>query len=171
LEERSGLVTGGPLADVDDHEFGGFDGGYPDDDVQSPVIKVVLGHGGLIASDKESLFRCGALEHARVPFGGEQVCDASADACPESLTIGLEGGPFGAVFNGMLQVGQIAADAGFVDPRHGTAGVGAQCLTLRIGANGKVVGHGPPLPNSKVYLKGEMEGGEFGLATPMGVAP
>ena len=135
-------MAGGPLADVDDYEFGGRDGGYADDDVQSPVIKVVLGHGGLIAADKESLFRRVALEHAGVPFGGEEVCDGGADACPESLAIGLEDRPLDAVFERVFQVGQIAADVDFVDLGRGTAGMGAQYLILRIGADGKVVGHG-----------------------------
>jgi hypothetical protein len=142
LGERSGLVAGGPLADVDDHELGGLDGGYADDDVQPPVIKVVLGHGGLIAADKEGLLRRGALELARVPFGGEEVCDGGADTCPESLAIGLEDGPLGGVVEGVFQVGQIAADVDFVDLRGGIGGVGAQYLILRIGADGKVVGHG-----------------------------
>ena len=125
-----------------DHEFDGLDGSYADDDVQSPVIKVVLGHGALIAANKESLIRRGALEHAGAPFRGEKVCNGGADVCPESLAIGLEDRPLGAVFERVFQVGQIAADVDFVDLGRGTAGMGAQYLILRIGADGKVVGHG-----------------------------
>ena len=58
-------------------------GGYADHDVQPPVINVVLGHGGLIAADKEGLFRHGALELAGMPFGREEVYDGVVDARPE----------------------------------------------------------------------------------------
>jgi len=105
---RSGPMVGGPLGDVEDHEFGGLDRGYPDDDVQSPVIKVVLGHGGLIAADKKRLFRRGALQHAGAPFVGEQVCDGGANSRPQSLAVRLKNGPLRPAIERVLQVDHIA---------------------------------------------------------------
>ena len=146
-------MAGGPLADVDDHEFGGLDGGYADDDVQPPVIEIVLCHGGLIAAYKESLFRRGAMEHAGAPFSGEEICDGSADACPKSLAIGLEDCPLGAFVEGVFQGGQIAADVDFVDLRGGTPGWVRNISFSGSGRMGRWSVMGPPLPIPKSTLR------------------
>ncbi len=107
---RSGLVVGGPLADAEDDEFGGLDGGDADVANEAAVVEIVLGHGGAIAADEEGLVRRGPEEASRLPFVGKEVRDSVADARPERVAVGLEDDPLRAFVDGAFDGKKVAAE-------------------------------------------------------------
>ena len=98
------------MADAEDDELGGLDGGDANDADESAVVEVVLCHGGSIAFYEERIFGFVAEEGASAPLSEEEVADGVADACPEVLAVGLEDNPLDSLFDGVLDEVEEASD-------------------------------------------------------------
>src|SRR5262245_29776632 len=79
------LRVGGPLADAEDDELGRVGGRYPDEADETPVVEIVLGHGGAVTAHEVRLFGAGSHECAGAPDHQQEVLDALPDRRPQPL--------------------------------------------------------------------------------------
>src|ERR1041385_6459280 len=87
------------LRDTEDHEFGRLDRCDADQADETPVVDVVLGHGGPIAFHEERFVRSGSHQSAVEPHGPEKRADGRADRAPGHFVIRLEDGPLRATID------------------------------------------------------------------------
>src|SRR5215467_9416044 len=90
---RSGFGYGGPagpLADAEDDELGGLDGGDPDQNDEAAVVEIVLDHRvAETAADEEGFLLLGADQRAIEPDAGKEAVDGIDDRGPQFRPVGL----------------------------------------------------------------------------------
>src|SRR2546421_1341604 len=100
----------GPLADAEDDELGGPQRRDADQADKPAVVQVVLGHRRAVAFNEVRLFRLIAQQRAHLELVEQEVLDRAPDVGPERLTVGFEDRPLGSAVDGVLEVGEVAAE-------------------------------------------------------------
>src|SRR5215468_7664915 len=112
-----GRRVGGELTDAEDDELGWLDDGDADETDQPPVVQIVLCHGRAVAAHEERLLWLGAHQSIVLPLAVKEVPDGLANVGPGHLVVLLEDHPLGALFNGVLDVIEVAPRAQILPAR------------------------------------------------------
>ena len=91
-----GALTSNPsrhLPDLQDDELRRPEGREPDDNIEDPLVDIVLGHRRPVAFDQIRLIGASALEGPFAEEAVHEVAYARPDLRPERLAVGLENRP------------------------------------------------------------------------------
>ena len=97
-----GLDLSSVLLDPDDHELGRLEGGKTNENVDDPLVDVILGCGLLVAPDIVCFCGCLALEGTLPEEAVHEGADVQPDLGPERLVVRFENHPLGAPEEALL---------------------------------------------------------------------
>src|SRR5262249_47985312 len=91
--------VGGGLSNAEDDELGRSERDHADQHDQSPIVQVVLGHGGAVAAHEERLLGLVAQQRAGLPLVEQKILDRPPHVRPQRFAVRLEDRPLCAFVN------------------------------------------------------------------------